>query len=66
MEYISYCSLLCNEYLVYIATRNNDDEMKAKLALGYLNVMCNVNVGVGLPSLLFEDPAILSEICLLF
>jgi hypothetical protein len=31
MEYISYCGLLCNECPVYIATKNNDGEMKARL-----------------------------------
>lgn len=40
MEYISYCGLLCNECPVYIATKNNDGEMKAKLALDYSNENC--------------------------
>lgn len=40
MEYISYCGLLCNECPIYIATKNNDNEMKAKLALDYSNEHC--------------------------
>ena len=40
MEYISYCGLLCNECPVYIATKNNDNEMKTKLAVDYSNEYC--------------------------
>jgi len=40
MEYMSYCGLLCNECPVYIATKNNDNEMKAKLAVDYSNEHC--------------------------
>ena len=40
MEYISYCGLLCNDCPVYIATKNNDGEMKAKLAVDYSNENC--------------------------
>lgn len=40
MEYISYCGLLCNECPIYIATKNNDNEMKAKLAVDYSNEHC--------------------------
>jgi len=35
MEYVSYCGLLCNECPVYIATAQNDNLMKAKLAKEY-------------------------------
>jgi hypothetical protein len=37
MEYIAYCGLLCNECPVYIATSNNDEPMRAKLAEEYSN-----------------------------
>lgn len=30
MEYISYCGLLCNECPIYIATKNNDNEIEGK------------------------------------
>jgi len=32
MEYISYCGLLCNECPVFIATAENDEQAKEKLA----------------------------------
>jgi len=35
MEYISYCGLLCNECPIYIATAQNDNLTKAKLAKEY-------------------------------
>lgn len=31
-EMISYCGLLCNECPAYIATQNNDDQMREKVA----------------------------------
>jgi hypothetical protein len=35
MEYISYCGLLCNECPVYLATKENDEIKKEKLAKEY-------------------------------
>lgn len=32
MEYISYCGLLCNECPVFIATAENDEQAKEKIA----------------------------------
>lgn len=37
MEYIAYCGLLCHECPLYIATKNNDEETKARLAVEYSN-----------------------------
>lgn len=37
MEYIAYCGLLCNECPVYIATKENNDSLKEKLATDYSN-----------------------------
>ncbi|RJP84772.1 MAG: DUF3795 domain-containing protein [Desulfobacteraceae bacterium] len=31
-EMISYCGLVCNECPAYIATRNDDDQLRAKVA----------------------------------
>ena len=31
-EMISYCGLVCNECPAYIATRDNDDHLRAKVA----------------------------------
>lgn len=40
MEYISYCGLLCNECPVFIATAENNEELKEKLAKDYSNENC--------------------------
>jgi hypothetical protein len=40
MEYIAYCGLLCDQCPIYIATKNNDEKTKEKLAIEYSNEKC--------------------------
>lgn len=37
MNYISYCGLLCNECPVFIATAENNEQVKEQLAKQYSN-----------------------------
>lgn len=37
---MDYCGLLCNECPLYIATKNDNEETKAKLAIEYSNEHC--------------------------
>jgi hypothetical protein len=40
MSEIAYCGLKCHECPLYIATMNQDDEMKRKLAVDYSTDSC--------------------------
>lgn len=40
MDYVSYCGLLCNECPVFIATAQNNEELKEQLAKDYSNENC--------------------------
>ena len=55
MEYVSYCGLLCNECPVYIATAQNDNLMKAKLAKEYSSESSQFSAGYILLWMLFRD-----------